>query len=83
MGCCAGEFGNPQRCRRGGSAWVQDWISFDGGLCVGVLCAVHRYGEVARGVHALSGDVKRVSREGPGRMWARGEAAARADASFK
>jgi hypothetical protein len=41
-------------------------------LCVGVLCAVRRDGEVARGVHALSGDVKRESREGPGRMWAGG-----------
>ena len=54
-------------------------------VCASVCCAlsVRRDGEVARGVHALSGDVKRVSREGPGRMWARGEAAARADASFK
>ena len=51
---------------------LPDWISCDGGLCVGVLCAVRRDGEVARGVHALSGDVKRESREGPGRMWAGG-----------
>jgi hypothetical protein len=41
-------------------------------VCASVCCALSAAMARSRGVHALSGDVNRESREGPGRMWAGG-----------